>query len=130
MCRNNVWPSAAIQLFMLQFVCDYCGNIKHAGETWINGVAVENIGMQAARREVIIDPAWRYERGVLPLAVHFCCLDCKDRYLTELFQKPVPLMEVESVEVIPEAGRRIIHAKRKPASEVVKERTTKKTRRR
>ncbi len=115
---------------MLQFVCDYCGNIKHAGETWINGVAVENIGTQAARREVILDPAWRYERVVLPLAVHFCCLDCKDRYLAELFQKPLPLIEVESVEVKPDTGRRVIVAKRKPASEVTRKRTTKKARRR
>ncbi len=109
---------------MLQFVCDYCGNIKHADETWINGVAAENIGTQAARREVVIDPVWRYERVVLPLAVHSCCVDCKDQYLAELFQKPASLIEVESVEVNPAANRRIIRAKRKPISEVVEKRTT------
>jgi hypothetical protein len=109
---------------MVQFVCDYCGNNKQAGETWINGVAAENIGTQAARREVLIDPAWRYERAVLPLAVHFCCVDCKDQYLAELFQKPAPLLHVESVEVEPAGGRRIIHAKRKPAANTVEKRTT------
>ena len=109
---------------MLQFVCDYCGNIKGPDETWINGVAAENIGTRAARREVVIDPAWRYERAVLPLAVHFCCVECKDQYLAELFQKPASLIEVQSVEVKPAANRRIIRAKKKPASALVEKRTT------
>ena len=87
-------------------------------------MAAENVGTQAARREVVIDPAWRYERVVLPLAVHFCCVECKDRYLAELFQKPASLIEVESVEVSPAADRRVIRAKRKPVSEVVEKRTT------
>jgi hypothetical protein len=102
---------------MLQFVCDYCGNIKHSDEAWINGVAVENVGTRAARREVVIDPGWRYERVVLPLAVHFCCIDCKDRYLAELFQKPVSLIEVEEEEAASAAGRNLIRAKRKPTSQ-------------
>lgn len=109
---------------MLQFVCDYCENVKRPEETWINGLAAENVGTQAARREVVIDPAWRYERTILPLAVHFCSVDCKDRYLAELFQKPVSLIEVESVEVEPVVQRRVIRAKRKPVSEVTEKRTT------
>ncbi|MGB7556666.1 MAG: hypothetical protein WBM04_20035 [Candidatus Korobacteraceae bacterium] len=115
---------------MLQFACDYCGNIKGVNETWINGLAVENVGTRAARREVVIDPSWRYERVVQPLAVHFCCVECKDRYLEELFQQPVPLIEVEAVEVNPIAGRRVIVAKRKPAAGTTQKRTTKKARRR
>jgi len=108
---------------MLRFVCDYCGNVKQAGETWINGVAVENVGTRAARREVVIDPAWRYERSVLPLAVHFCCLDCKDRYLAELFQKPMPLLEVGGVERdSPDA--RVVRARKKPAKRKATKRTT------
>ena len=83
----------------------------------------KNIGTQAAGREVVIDPTWRYERVILPLAVHFCALDCKDRYLAELFQKPASLIEAESVEIVPLAEGRVVHAKRKPASEVVKKRT-------
>src|ERR1700676_5065552 len=67
---NNIWQQTAIQLFMLQFVCDYCENVKQPGETWINGLAAENVGTQAARREVTVDPAWRYERAILRLAVH------------------------------------------------------------
>lgn len=109
---------------MLQFVCDYCGNIKQARETWVNGVAVENVGTRAARREVVIDPAWRYDRSVLPLAVHFCCLDCKDRYMAELFQQPVPLLEVEAVERDATGTERIIRARKKPAKDVVQKRTT------
>ena len=78
---------------MLQFVCDYCENVKEPDETWINGVAAENVGTQAARREVVIDPVWRRERAVLPFAVHFCCVECKDNYLAELFNRPSALLE-------------------------------------
>jgi hypothetical protein len=119
-CPNNIWPSPAIQLLMLQFVCDYCGNVKQTHETWINGVAVENVGTQAARREVIVDPAWRYERAILPLAVHFCCVECKDRFLAELFQKPMSLLEVDRLAVEPD--RRLIRARKKPVAKVAQKR--------
>lgn len=103
---------------MLQFVCDYCGNIKEPREVWINGVAAENVGTQAARREVLIDPAWRYERAVLPLAVHFCCEDCKEQYLAQLFQKPASLLEVDSVTVEPITGVRTVRASKKSVTNV------------
>jgi len=95
---------------MLQFVCDYCENVKLRDEVWITGVAAENVGTQAARREVIIDPVWRRERAVLPFAVHFCSLECKDSYLTELFNKPAALLEVETLEVKP--GARAVRTKK------------------
>ena len=114
---------------MLQFVCDYCGTVKAPRESWINGMAAENVGTQAARREVIIDPAWRYERAVLPLAVHFCSVECKDGYLAELFDKPASLLEVESRERGPAAGTRIIRAKKKPVAGSVQKRTTSRKRR-
>lgn len=104
---------------MLQFVCDYCENVKKPGETWINGIAAENVGTQAARREVIIDPAWRRERAVLPFAVHFCSLDCKDNYLAELFNKPTALLEVEEVTTT-SAGERVVRAKKKPLRTVAR----------
>jgi hypothetical protein len=115
---------------MLQFVCDYCDNVKEPGETWITGLAAENVGTKAARREVIIDPSWRHDRAVLPLAVHFCSLDCKDSYLAELFSQPVALLEVQRVEVEPSTRRRTIRAKKKPAAKSAHKRTTtlKKTR--
>ena len=109
---------------MLQFVCDYCGNVKEPAEVWINGVAAENVGTQAARREVIIDPVWRYERAVVPLAVHFCCIDCKDGYLAELFDKPATLLEVETAAPGPIAGTRVVRAKKKVVSQAVQKRTT------
>ncbi len=97
---------------MLQFVCDYCENVKEPDETWINGVAAENVGTQAARREVVIDPVWRRERAVLPFAVHFCCVECKDNYLAELFNRPSALLEVESARIKPSGGR-VVRAKKK-----------------
>lgn len=101
---------------MLQFVCDLCGNGKQPDETWINGVAAENVGTQAARREVVIDPAWRRERAVLPLAVHFCSVECKDNYLEKLFNKPAALLEVVPTTV--PGGKRRVLAKKKLVSSV------------
>lgn len=98
---------------MLQFVCDFCGNIQEAGETWITGLAAENVGTQAARREVVVDPVWRRERAVALFAVHFCSLDCKDSYLAELFNRPAALLEVESVETRPSRGERVVRARKK-----------------
>lgn len=72
---------------MLQFVCDYCKSVKEPGEVWLNGVAAELVGAQAARREIVIDPGWKYERAVLPLAVHFCSVECKDEYIVALFDE-------------------------------------------
>ena len=109
---------------MLQFVCDYCGNIKQPDETWINGMAAENVGTQAARREAIIDPAWRYERAILPLAVHFCSLDCKDNYLAKLFDRPASRLEIQSVKTDPVSGRRIARAKKRTIKGTVQKRTT------
>jgi len=98
---------------MLQFVCDYCNNVKLPSETWITGMAVENVGTKAARREVVIDPSWRRDRAVQTFAVHFCSIDCKDRYLAELFQQPAALLEIEQVDVVPEPAARVIHARKK-----------------
>lgn len=116
---------------MLQFVCDYCANVKGPDETWINGIAAENVGTQAARREVIVDPSWRRERAILPFAVHFCSIECKDRYLSELFNRPASLLEVQSVRVEPARGIRIVHAKKKPvATKVAARKTSRKAQRR
>ena len=109
---------------MLQFVCDYCANVKSPAETWINGIAAENVGTQAARREVIVDPSWRRERAVLPFAVHFCSVECKDRYLVELFSKPTALFEVEEAQVV-STGQRVVRAKKKPVVVTLPSHTTK-----
>jgi len=128
---NNVLRSHGLLISMIQFVCDYCANVKQPDEIWINGVAAENVGTQAARREVIVDPAWRRERAILPFAVHFCSIECKDSYLGELFSRPASLLEVESVDIEPASGRRVIHAKKKPvAKRVPVGKTPKKARRR
>jgi hypothetical protein len=105
-------------------VCDYCGNIKQPGETWINGMAAENVGTLAARREAIIDPAWRYERAVLPLAVHFCSIECKDNYLSKLFDKPLSRVQIRRAEVVPISDHRVVSTKKSAAKEIVSKRTT------
>lgn len=109
---------------MLQFFCDYCRNAKQLEEVWINGIAAENIGTHAARRDVIIDPAWRYERAVQPFAVHFCSVECKNSFLAELFQAPPSVLEVERVEVLPAAVATVVHARKKPVSGYTRKRKT------
>jgi hypothetical protein len=111
---------------MLQFVCDYCGNVKQPEETWITGLAAENVGTQAARREVVIDPVWRRERVILPFAVHFCSISCKDNYLAELFNKPASLLEIEEAVGEPATGRRIVHARKIPVAGKVATRSSRK----
>jgi len=103
---------------MLQFVCDTCGNIQQPGETWINGLAVENVGTRAARREIVVDPAWRYERAVLPFAVHFCCVECKDNYVVGLFNKPLTILEIQRVRAKPGTGARPSPPKQAPRRSV------------
>jgi hypothetical protein len=67
---------------------------------------------------------------VLPLAVHFCSLECKDKYLAELSDKPASLLEIESVTAEPATGRRITRARKKPVREAtLKRATSRKTRR-
>jgi hypothetical protein len=112
---NNTSTLHGFKTFMLQFTCDYCENVKLPAEVWINGIGIENVGTQAARREVVIDPAWKRERALLPFAVHFCSVECKDRYLAELFNKPAVLLEVQNSEVGPE-GRRIVRVKKTPTA--------------
>ena len=108
---------------MLQFMCDYCGASKEPGETWINGIAAENVGTQAARREVIIDPSWRRERALLPFAVHFCSLECRDNYVAGLFSRPPSLLEIQSAKADPGTGTRVVRAKKIPVTKVVRKRT-------
>ena len=119
---NNALSCLRLQFHMLRFVCDYCESVKQPSETWINGVAAENVGTQAARREVIIDPTWRRERAVAPFAVHFCSVECKDNYLAELFHKPAQLLEIESTRVEP--GRRIVHAEKRTIQADARKRTS------
>jgi hypothetical protein len=109
---------------MLQFACDFCGNVKQAGESWINGMAAENVGTQAARREVVIDPVWRRERAVLPFAVHFCSAECKNNYLATLFDRPAALLEIESAKTEPATGRRVVRARKEPVADTIRTRTT------
>lgn len=86
-------------------------------------MAAENVGTQAARREAVIDPGWRYERAVLPLAVHFCSVECKNNYLAKLFDRPASQREIQT-NLEPIGGRHTVRAKKRTASEVVQKRTT------
>ena len=70
---------------MIDFVCDTCGAVKQADESWIVGLAAEAVGAASARREVNIQSAWTREASLHPFAVHFCSIQCKDEYMGRLF---------------------------------------------
>ncbi len=71
---------------MIRFECDTCHRLKSGDkEEWILGFAAENIGAVSARREISFDPQWDSARALHPLAVHFCSVECKDKYLKALF---------------------------------------------
>ena len=87
---------------MLRYECDYCHRLKEKDEAWILGFAAENIGVTAARREVTILPVWNEAQSVNYLAVHFCCEQCRQNYLANLFgEEPVEAEIVEEVAVVP-----------------------------
>jgi len=79
---------------MIQFVCDSCGRLKWTDEKWIVGIAAEAVGVTAARREVMILSGWDSETAVLPLAVHFCSVQCKDDYMAQLLAPESPVEKV------------------------------------
>ena len=79
---------------MIQFVCDWCGRLKWTDEKWIVGIAAEAIGVTAARREVTVLSGWDSETAVLPLAVHFCSVQCKGDYMAQLFAPESPAEKV------------------------------------
>lgn len=70
---------------MIRFDCDWCRRTKASDEIWILGLAAESVGVTAARREITILPTWNRDTAVHPLAVHFCCVECKDDYMAQLF---------------------------------------------
>ena len=70
---------------MIDFVCDTCLAVKEPEDSWIVGLAAEAIGAVSACREVNIQSAWTRGVAVHPLAVHFCSIQCKDKYLARLF---------------------------------------------
>jgi|SRR5581483_278479 len=71
---------------MVLFACDWCKTIKHTGDVWILGLAAESIGVTAAVREINILVAWDEARACDRLAVHFCSLEHKEKYMAKLFQ--------------------------------------------
>ncbi len=79
---------------MLQFVCDYCRRQKGPGESWILGIAAEEVAPSAARREVVLASTWDQKRLCHPLAVHFCSQLHAEQYIAKLFgQRPAEVQE-------------------------------------
>ena len=87
---------------MVRYECDFCHRLKQKDEAWILGFAAENIGLTAARREVTILPHWDESRAPAYLAVHFCCEQCRQNYMKNLFgEEPGESEIMEEVAVIP-----------------------------
>ena len=58
------------------------------------GIAAEAVGVTAARREVTVLSGWESESAVLPLAVHFCSVQCRGDYMAQLFALESPAEKV------------------------------------
>jgi hypothetical protein len=83
---------------MLRFLCDFCRREKKQGESWILGIAAENVAPTAARREVLLASTWDPKRLCHPLAVHFCSQAHAERYIASLFDQMPGEIEEEVVE--------------------------------
>ncbi len=81
---------------MVRFQCDSCGKLKETNETWILGLAAENIGVTSARRELTIVDKWERERAVDLLAVHFCSDQCRANYMGVLFGESPDTLQGEA----------------------------------
>ena len=79
---------------MIEFVCDSCSAVRQDDEPWILGIAAEAVDVTAARRELTLFPVWDRGRSVHPLAVHFCSVECKDKYMERLFGPDATAEEV------------------------------------
>ena len=88
---------------MLQFACDFCGKVKGVSDKWLLGVAAETVSPTSAHRTISMAAAWDEDRAVDPLAVHFCSVRCKDKYIAKLFDREPDgeLVEEETVELQP-----------------------------
>lgn len=95
---------------MLRYECDTCHRFKAGREEWILGLAGENIGAVSARREIAFEPEWDAVRATHPLAVHFCCVECKDKYLKSLFGNNVTRTDRTAVPIPKEASTRSARA--------------------
>src|SRR5579864_76393 len=99
---------------MLLYGCDFCGKVKSPTEKWLLGVAAETISPTSAHRTISMAAVWDENRAVDPLAVHFCSVRCKDKYIGKLFdQEPAgELVEEENMELLP--GSQTIGRRRSP----------------
>ena len=101
---------------MIKYVCDWCSRVKGSEEAWILGHAAEAVGVTSARREVTILAACDRERAVHPLAVHFCSVECKDKYMAQLF---TPQSATEEVVIERAVPTEIVIERVAPAKKVV-----------
>ena len=95
---------------MLRYECDTCHRLKVGRDEWILGLAAENIGAVSARREIAFEPEWLPERATHPLAVHFCSVECKDKYLKSLFGNNLARTERDLAPIPKDASTRSARA--------------------
>jgi hypothetical protein len=66
---------------MIQVVCETCGKVKAVGDFWI-------LGLTSANGEIDMLSGWfELEEATHPRAVHFCSIECKDKYIAKAFVK-------------------------------------------
>jgi len=117
---------------MVLFACDWCKAIKQTGDVWILGLAAESIGVTAAQREINILTAWDDARACDRLAVHFCSVEHKVKYMAALFDTETLAETVINAKATTGSGRTAERKYMRSASSrttTKKKRTVKKRRR-
>lgn len=71
---------------MVRITCDTCGAVKPSNdkihrEEWILGYDLETQSSRSLRRSVQFLDRWDDRRITELGAIHFCCVECKDKYL-------------------------------------------------
>ena len=66
---------------MVKVICDTCDVERNRGEEWVLGYDIESVSPNGVRRAITFLDRWDSRRMDELGAIHFCSLECKDKYL-------------------------------------------------
>ena len=66
---------------MVKVICDTCDVERNSGEEWVLGYDIESVSPNGVRRAITFLDRWDSRRMDELGAIHFCSLECKDKYL-------------------------------------------------
>ncbi len=66
---------------MVRVHCDTCKVERQPGEEWVLGYDLESVSPSGVRRAITFLDHWDPRRMDEIGAIHFCSIECKDKYL-------------------------------------------------